>query len=284
MLPVSPMRLSPLLLVVLLAACATQAPRPAAVAQSEIRASRDLADIVPALAEGAGRRTLLVLDIDDTLLTSDGFFGSDKWYEWQKSLAPGDPGKVPCLFDVISLNYETGNQRATQDNGPAVVNPLAVDKLMLTSRNPLYRGGTLRTLRDAGYALPAPLAGQAEGRSWDFRKTADAAPVRVVYDQGVFMTTGQDKGLVLLDLLRRLDTRYDRVVLVDDGRKNIDNMQAALRTAGIDYLGLHYQRVDKTVSDTDAQAGRQGWQAWQRLLGEVYPQRLQRLQQGQCSY
>ena len=105
------MRLSPLLLVVLLSACAGQAVRPSATPESEVRASHDLADIAPALAEST-KRTLLVLDIDDTLLTSDGFFGSDKWYEWQKTLPAGDPGKVPCLFDVISLNYETGGQRA----------------------------------------------------------------------------------------------------------------------------------------------------------------------------
>ena len=270
------MRLSPLLLVVLLSACAGQAVRPSATPVSEVRASHDLADIAPALAEST-KRTLLVLDIDDTLLTSDGFFGSDKWYEWQKTLPASDPGKVPCLFDVISLNYETGGQRATQPDGPALVNAVQVDKLLLTSRNPLYRGGTLRTLRDAGYALPAPLAGQADGSSWDFRKAPDAAPVRITYDQGVFMTTGQDKGLALL-------ARYDRVVLVDDGKKNIDNMQNALRKAGVDYLGLHYLRVDKSIAAADAQAGRAGWQAWQRLLGEVYPQRLQALQQGQCDY
>ena len=277
------MRLSPLLLVVLLSACAGQAVRPSATPESEVRASHDLADIAPALAEST-KRTLLVLDIDDTLLTSDGFFGSDKSYEWQKTLPASDPGKVPCLFDVISLNYETGGQRATQPDGPALVNAVQVDKLLLTSRNPLYRGGTLRTLRDAGYALPAPLAGQADGSSWDFRKAPDAAPVRITYDQGVFMTTGQDKGLALLALLQRLHTRYDRVVLVDDGKKNIDNMQNALRKAGVDYLGLHYLRVDKSIAAADAQAGRAGWQAWQRLLGEVYPQRLQALQQGQCDY
>ena len=277
------MRLSPLLLVVLLSACAGQAVRPSATPESEVRASHDLADIAPALAEST-KRTLLVLDIDDTLLTSDGFFGSDKWYEWQKTLPASDPGKVPCLFDVISLNYETGGQRATQPDGPALVNAVQVDKLLLTSRNPRYRGGTLRTLRDAGYALPAPLAGQADGSSWDFRKAPDAAPVRITYDQGVFMTTGQDKGLALLALLQRLHTRYDRVVLVDDGKKNIDNMQNALRKAGVDYLGLHYLRVDKSIAAADAQAGRAGWQAWQRLLGEVYPQRLQALQQGQCDY
>ena len=277
------MRLSPLLLVVLLSACAGQAVRPSATPESEVRASHDLADIAPALAEST-KRTLLVLDIDDTLLTSDGFFGSDKWYEWQKTLPASDPGKVPCLFDVISLNYETGGQRATQPDGPALVNAVQVDKLLLTSRNPLYRGGTLRTLRDAGYALPAPLAGQADGSSWDFRKAPDAAPVRITYDQGVFMTTGQDKGLALLALLQRLHTRYDRVVLVDDGEKNISNMQNALRDAGIDYLGLHYTRVDKSVDAADAANGRAGWQAWRQLLAKTYPQRLQAMDGGSCDY
>ena len=107
---------------------------------------------------------------------------------------------------------------------------------------------------------------------------------RVVYDQGVFMTTGQDKGLVLLDLLRRLGLRYDRVVLVDDGEKNISNMQNALRDAGIDYLGLHYTRVDKSVDAADAANGRAGWQAWRQLLAKAYPQRLQAMEGGSCDY
>jgi hypothetical protein len=269
-------------LAALLGACATTAPRSDSAA-SIVRTIDDLAAVAPALQESP-KRTLLVLDIDDTLLTSTGFFGSDKWYEWQKTLPAGDPGKVACLFDVISLNYEAGAQRPTQPDGPALVNALAVDKLLLTSRNPLYRGGTLRTLHDAGYALPDMLGGQADGRSWEFRKAPDAKPVRVLYDQGLFMTTGQDKGLVLLDLLRRSALRYDRVVLVDDGQKNIDNMRAALREAGIDYLGLHYTRIDKSIGSEDVVAGRAGWQAWRQLLSDTYPQRLQALDEGRCAY
>jgi hypothetical protein len=271
-----------LLLVSLLCACAGPAVRPGTAA-SDVRVIDDLALVAPALAESRAR-TLLVLDIDDTLLTSAGFFGSDKWYEWQKTLPDGDPGKVPCLFDVIALNYEAGSQQPTQPGAAALVNTPGVDTMMLTSRNPLYRGGTLRTLREHGFALPAQLGGSPEGRSWQFRKAPDAAPAPVAYDQGIFMTTGQDKGLVLLDLLQRLGLRYQRVVLVDDGRRNIDNMQAALARAGIDYLGLHYTRVDKTVQPSDAEAGRRDWQAWRHLLGTLYPQRLQQMEAGQCSY
>ena len=277
-------RLLPLLLLTLLSACASQAPRHAGTAVSEVRDFNDLAQIAPALAESP-KRTLLVLDIDDTLLTSPGFFGSDTWYEWQaKTLQPGDPDKLACLFDVVSLNYEAGNQRPTQPDGPALINALPVDKLMLTSRNRLYRGGTLRTLHDAGYALPTPLGGQAEGAAWAWRKAPGARETRMDYDQGILMTAGQDKGLVLLALLQRLRLHYGRVLLVDDGEKNINDMRAALRDAGIAYLGLHYTRVDKRVGPEQIQAGRAGWQAWRQLLASTYPLRLQNIEHGHCGY
>lgn len=275
-------RLFPLVLVVLLGACASTPPRNSDAA-SEVREVDSLAAIAPALAE-SNARTLLVLDIDDTLLTSDGFFGSDKWYEWQKHLPKDDPGKVPCLFDVIALNYETATQHPTQTDGPALINALGVDKLLLTSRNPLYRGGTVRTLADNHYTLPAMLGAQVEGRSWDVRKDATAKPVHVEYDQGLFMTSGQNKGVMLVALLQRLNLHYQRVLLVDDGQANIDNMRAALRSAGIPYLGLHYTRIDKTISAADASAGRAGWQAWRQLLVATYPQRLQQMESGTCFF
>ena len=275
-------RLLPLVFVALLSACANTAPR-THMAASDVREIDSLAAIAPALAESHAR-SLLVLDIDDTLLTSDGFFGSDKWYEWQKHLPKDDPGKVPCLFDVIALNYEAATQHPTQPDGPDLINAVRADKLLLTSRNPLYRGGTVRTLHDNHYALPAMLGTQVEGRSWDVRKDVTAKPVHVEYDQGLFMTSGQNKGVMLVALLNRLNLHYQRVLLVDDGQANIDAMRAALRTAGIGYLGLRYTRIDKTISDADANAGRAGWQAWRQLLATTYPQRLQAFEQGQCGY
>ncbi len=286
-------RTGPILLALaLLTACASMpvAHAPALQAhapdahESQVTDINDLAYVATTLAGNGARRTLLVLDIDDTLLTSQGFFGSDRWYEWQKHLPAADPAKVKCLFDVISLNYEAGTQQLTQPDGPALINALPGEKLLLTSRNPLYRGGTVRTLNDAGYALPTPLAGQSEGSSWRWRAGPAARESEVSYDQGIFMTSGQDKGLILLDLLGRLKLHYDRVVLVDDGDANIRNMQAALRDAGIDYHGLHYTRVNKSVSDADAKAGLHGWQTWQTLLSTTYPERLKAFDSGHCAY
>ena len=274
-------RLLPFALALLLAACTGTGVRSNAPV-SDVRDIRDLSAVAPALAESR-ERTLLVLDIDDTLLTSDGFYGSDTWYEWQSKLPANDPDKVPCIYSLIALNYEAGTQSPTQPDGPDLINAIHADKLLLTSRSAFYRGGTLRTLASAHYALPAMLGGLTEGRSWDFRKSPEANPTRVVYDQGLFMTTGQDKGKVLLDLFRELRIHYERVILVDDGQQNIDNMRAALRGAGIDYLGLHYVHVDKSINPERIAAARAGWQHWRTLLETAYPHRLQAMEQGKCN-
>lgn len=247
---------------------------------SKVDEVKDLKAITAALDEARAKKTLLVLDIDDTLLTSKTFFGSDAWYEWEKSLPQAQ--RVACKFDLIALNYEAGTQVLTQADAPALVNALTVDRILLTSRGANYRGGTIRELKQSGYQLPAPLGNPARGSIWRWTDPETNKAVPVSYDNGVFMTTGANKGLVLLDLLQERGLSYDHIILADDGRKNIDNMQAALAKAGISYHGLWYTLIDKTVSDDEAKAGVAGWEAWKSLLRTVYPDRWARFEQNQC--
>jgi hypothetical protein len=251
---------------------------------SEVFATTDLADAAKVLGKQRGLRTLVVLDIDDTLLTSAVFFGSDAWYEWQRTLAPGAPGYVPCRFDVLAMNYESGTQVVTQPDAVGIVNALQADKIILTARSELYRGATIRELKRAGYSLPKPLTVTSNGVSYDWQSDPQAPAVFVNYRDGVFMVSGQNKGILLLELLRRLDLSYERVILVDDGERNIEAMRGALASAGIAYVGMHYTRVDKAVNAQQVHAGIAGWQSWQRLLAEIYPERLQRFDQRACAY
>jgi Protein of unknown function (DUF2608) len=274
---------------IFLSACAegvkqTPTAVPTAPVESQVTTIKDLAEVAPVVAAGGKARTLLVLDIDDTLLTSRQFFGSDRWNEWQNALVAGDPRKVRCRFDLIALNFEAGTLVPTQKDGPEKINAIAVDKIFMTARSPLYRVGTIRELRRVGYALPAPLTAGADSLSYRWRKTAESKSVSVGYYDGVFMIKGQQKGPLLLDLMRRLNLSYERVVLVDDGKHNIEVMQAALKGSGISYHGLWYTRIDKTLAKGDEEAGAAGWQAWRSFLSALYPARLADLDAGRCLY
>jgi hypothetical protein len=275
------------LLAALLIGCASQQPtsKPgtANVAQETVT-TQDLVDVLRVLSEPFTGRTLLVLDIDDTLLTSPTFFGSDAWYEWQKSLSPQSPGYVPCRFDIVAMSHESSTQVPTQDDAVAAINAVPLDKIIVTARSPTARGGTIRELKKAGYELPEPLQPALAGAIYEYQPDPNAPGVTVSYHQGVFMVAGQNKGQLLIDLFKHLQLRYDRVVLVDDGEQNIIAMRDAMAAAGIGYRGVHYTRISKNVDAQREQEGVAGWKSWQQLLATTYPQRLERMKAGECAY
>lgn len=251
----------------------------------EIRPIKDLKEVSKLLEALPRSETLVIFDIDDTLLTSPDlnstrrpqFFGSDRWFIWQdKELKKGDTDKLACLFDVIAINYEVATQQPTQPDAAEIVNRIANDKLMLTSRSPAYRGGTERELEKADFDFMAPLGSEK------FLILEGSSSVPMTYINGILMTRGADKGKVLQELLKRTGLTYRNIVLVDDTEKNIESMRKALSITSMKYFGLRYENVkaDPPPVVTDAQIAehRKAWRDWLDFLASVYPEREARLQ------
>lgn len=251
----------------------------------QITRSERFADAA-ALFKASQVNTLYVFDIDDTLLTSDTFFGSDHWYEWQKSLSKADLNYVPCKFDVIAINFELGAMHATEPEALALVNSIKHDKLFLTARNPGYRSATERELKRASYQLPGMLHDNPDGLSFRLNDSEQNRSAEVSYQNGIYMVNGLGKGEALMELLSRLKLQYDKVVLVDDGRKNIDSMAAATSKRGIAYHGFHYLQIGKAVPPQLElqQAAHRSWTKLRHYLRDYAPARLQQLEAGQCAY
>jgi hypothetical protein len=155
---------------------------------------------------------------------------------------------------------------------------------MVTARSPMYRGGTIRELKKAGYELPAPLQPGLAGAIYDYQPDPARPGVTLSYHQGVLMVAGQNKGQALLDLLKHLQIAYDRVVVVDDAQKNINDTREAMASAGIGYRGVLYTRIEKSIDAARERQGIEGWQAWQQLLTTLYPERLARMKANECGY
>lgn len=287
----------------LLSACTTAPQRTEAVSEVPPReASASLAPgirPVQRLQEAANliatlpKRTLVVFDIDDTLLTTPilpndkhQFFGSDRWYLWQtdKSLpdmAKGDDA-VPCVYDVIAMNYEVGTQVPTERAGPGIVQSIPFDKLILTSRSPDYRDATERELKRANYPVLPQIGGPATGVGF----TASNGTF-VTYLNGVYMTRGGNKGVMLLELLQSKmidrEDAYDNVVLVDDSQNKLLDMQAALAPRSITFYGLRYEGIKPypvpPVTADELAEGRASWRQWLQFLEAMYPERRKRFEE-----
>ena len=293
-----------LLCALLLGACAhtreatvtqpVDAPAPAP-ATAEIRAVPGMQQATDAMATlRPGARPLVVFDIDDTLLTTPRlhggehvFFGSDRWYLWQDAKPNLSPDKasgaevVPCLFDVIAMNYELGLQEATEPQAPAIIAAIPLDRMVLTSRSADYREPTERQLAVAGYPVPVfPTLGTVPG---GFGYKSEVNGALVTYANGILMTKGGNKGKMLKELLARpeLHLAYENVVLVDDSQDKLENMRDALAGTGVSFLGLRYEGVKPypmaPVTAAEKQQAATAWRAWQQFLHQQYPERWQRM-------
>jgi hypothetical protein len=273
----------------LLVGCAVNSkPMPASIEQKSVLSF----DTVALDVEGLNRKygadnVLIVVDIDNTLLTSSVDLGGDIWYQWQTGkleLKPRADEKVSCLLeDSIGLLYELVPMVPTEPQVPAIIKAWQSSNntvFALTSRAPKYRAATERELYRNGYNLetnalspkgqPAPVYRETVGRE-------------ISYMKGIMMTTGLNKGEMLEYILAKTGRDFDAIVFVDDSHKNIVNLYEQYKSkAGVETHLYHYERIEKdreaqygsalTMEQADKMA--RDWQTLTNSLNKLFPQRV----------
>ncbi len=261
----------------------------------EVTDLSDMAQDIESLAsEDPRAKILVVLDIDDTLLESTQFFGGDAWYRWQRGRAvpDGSDGTVViddddttrCIFAKLAVLFELARFEPTQEDASEIVRALASshDVVALTSRSPAARSGTERELARAGLALDAShLLDSGIGFDYDFDDGNREA--RVTYSNGVIMSSGLDKGRVLRDFLDRADRRYDAIFMIDDGERNLDNIEREWRDDPVRIALYHYTRVDKSVSESDIERALSADASLDAFVRNAFPDRYNEFAADQCN-
>src|SRR5262245_29502690 len=132
---------------------------------SELLATKDFADVATTVDQYAkqygAEHVLLVLDIDNTVMSMDDDLGSDHWFEWQNYLLSNEPDSphlvartFPGRLEAQGILYERGRMHPTQPDEPKLIAGLqneGVATILLTSRGPEFRGVTERELKRCDY-------------------------------------------------------------------------------------------------------------------------------------
>ena len=240
--------------------------------------------------------TLVVFDIDDTLLESKNFFGSDIWYNWQRGRSVLDQNGnsiqiesedvMLCIHAKLGTLYELSNFKVTDSKTPDTITKLQqmFDTMALTSRSPDYRPGTERELRDAGISFKHEhLMSPHLALVYDFSDSVDGSPRPISYSNGIVMSTGLNKGRVLRDLLRRIDRSYTNIFFIDDGRHNVDNMKEEYSDNPDTHVSIfHYTRVPKATSAEKIAKAREASREFNEFIRAAFPDRFQEFAKNKC--
>ncbi|HEY0597423.1 DUF2608 domain-containing protein [Sphingopyxis sp.] len=243
-----------------------------------IRETANLADAFEAARAASPQgRVLLILDIDNTLLTMPQYLGGDRWFNRHAAMiadkADPDFAGMGELIAAQTMLFGIASMQATEPNIPAMLAETTqqrIDVFLLSARGPELYDATRRELDRNGLQVEAPYACSfflctQDGlyRDDEIRlaltalgEEASRSPYRdILIRDGVMLVSGQDKGVMLKLLMGAIGGRqYAHIVVADDGQKNI----AALAASGnpVPTTLFHYRRIDPSVTDSENQTAR----------------------------
>ncbi len=258
---------------------------------------------------------LLVSDLDNTLLAMNQNLGSVQWYDWQKTLAKDDQVKLEVgdrgRLKIQWLLYAISEMHKPETNLDNYINHIQSQKvatIVLTSRSPQARDASIRELERNGYLfnttelvihpknwLSGPYCPFASGTvsrtskqcsfnsgdqvkfdlSEDEVKAARKGVRPVTYSEGIFMTAGQHKGVMLKTLLQRADRTFKGIVFVDDAIKHVENVFHSFKDTSTEIVSFHYTKEALNVdtfntSDKEKQKTTQEWDSLRTIFNDVF--------------
>ncbi|MFG1499762.1 DUF2608 domain-containing protein [Halobacteriovorax sp. XZX-3] len=193
---------------------------------------------------------LVVYDIDNTLLRFKTSFGSDQWYNWQKEqINNGCP--VHCIAKSVNEMLEY-SYKATFISDMILVEkeiPRLIEKLQetgygvtsITSRGPVNYPATVREMNKNGINL-----NKVNAPRLPFMTKLQGREVR--YADGIFMTSGLNKGQMLTHLINRpgINKKYKAVFFLDDRLKHMKSMDKEYKNNKANKLAVFAYRLTTT--------------------------------------
>ena len=249
-------------------------------------------------------RTLVVFDVDNTLLTMNNDLGSDAWYVWQRGLDFKSPASVstdfPGLLDVQRLLYQLSDMRKVEPTTQTFVQKL-IERghpvMALTARGPESLSSTMRELKDQNYEFPsAPVCGypmcvyrgiitgshvkaaaeSARGLFTRLPELVGENPRAIGYSNGIMMVAGQNKGAMLQLLMASSNNAgFEAIIFVDDNERNIRKVEDAFKDRPRDIAIFHYKHLEPDVmdflsSDARQQAAIDSWTKVSKTVCDLF--------------
>jgi FMN phosphatase YigB (HAD superfamily) len=212
----------------------------AAVAITEISSLKQLSQEVDA-------KTLVVLDIDNTIFEPQQVRATDQWfsamfeharssgYDYQEAVVK----VLPFYIDAHAYTKVT----LIETCGVSVINDLCKKSLAviaLSARSLPMIPHTKRQFKDLGIDFTRSNVGHVRT---DF--TLNDGPVKFI--DGVTYCGNNDKGETLLCVLDRLNLDPQKIVFVDDKEKNLKCVERSVARRKIPFIGKRFAACDAKV-------------------------------------
>ena len=191
---------------------------------------------------------LVLLDLDNTVFQLKHMAGTDQWFEHFLKEARN-------FTDLASLAHETTrsifieihnltNVHPVEEETPSLIYELQKNNVLaiaLTARPLRYLNMTLRQLKELDIDFTRSPIPDVPNQLSDL----------AMFHEGVIFTGGSHKGEALTYFLDFARMRPDRVIMVDDKAKNLDDIGYSMNQRKIPTELWRYNRTDADIESFD---------------------------------
>lgn len=237
--------------------------------------------IIEKKAEVGVDNILVVYDFDNTLMAMNQDIGSDQWYNWQsKLIAENQKSKdrvAKTMDELLGINskiFALGRMHLVEKQTSKVVKEIQqmkIKSIVLTSRGYGLRNDLETELATADLEFKTSAFGPEGGYASTFLPDELENPRRVSYMDGLVMGSGQNKGKILKNILKKTNSKFKLIILVDDTLKNIENTEAEFKDE-VELLTFYYTHEEVRVEKfkKDKSKAQREWQKFAPILNSVF--------------
>ena len=215
----------------------------------QFRASIDSDEITSILNE-LDNNTLVIFDIDYTLLRSKTSLGTPEWFShlMYREMAKGKTNEEGYhKWYPIWMKSQQFNEIELMDRKiPKLLEFIKKKKgsyIGLTHRNPVAAEMTEQQFSKLGIKFE---------KSFPYKvQYASALKIPALYQNGVlYCHDFNEKGVVFLEWFYAIQKQlgkchFKKIVFIDDAGRNVASMAFAVKALGLQYIGVRYSAADK---------------------------------------
>ncbi|MBS0623973.1 MAG: DUF2608 domain-containing protein [Verrucomicrobia bacterium] len=210
--------------------------------------------------------TLIILDIDNTLLEPIQELGTDQWFvhrrDWyeQQGYTSGESLEM-ALAEWEAVQNIT-KVMAVERSTPGIVTQLQQKYIVMgmSTRGLALATRTVYQLKDIGINLASASL------------TAEDVPLlnpqAILFRKGILFTSGTHKGRALLKLFEQLHYTAKRIIFVNDKATHLREVEVACEESHIPFIGLRYGFLDEKVKAFRSDIARVQFENFKMILSD----------------
>lgn len=222
--------------------------------------------------------TLVILDIDDTLLLPIQTLGTDVWFRYRIKQHEAAGMNPQVALDHALAEWEAVRHltkvKIVEEGSEKIIEEMQKNKIKVMA------------LTTQGLALATRTVQQLCSLGIDVSKTAPSKEDvyfinghGVLYRQGILFTSGTPKGQALLKLLDQIDYHPSHIVFINDKATHLTDVEEALKGKKIECIGLRYSYCDERIANFNPNIANIQWKhsSFENILSDLEAEKLLRL-------